>query len=281
MLKKSSLFWALGIIAILFFVIAMFGSSDFQNCVSQCAYTAQEQQSTSSRFFSFINTALDWTRLPCVELFITHAHEEILAIFTVLLAFFTLALWASTAEIARDAKATGERTIRTMEDTAKRQLRAYVSAFPSSISSFDKDHFAIASFPIKNSGQTPAYNVTHRARVIVAPYPLEEGYTFPQIVGDPRPSLALFPNNPITGGKGADGPFTEGQIASIIDGSMRVYIYGEIRYETIFHKNGWSTFGASVKADRSTLEKLTSNYLGTDLSITYEMTKTWNDADRN
>jgi hypothetical protein len=77
--------------------------------------------------FSLVKTALDWTRLTCVGVFIHDTHDEILAAFTVLLAFFTLALWASTSELARDARESAQKTIKTMEDTARKELRAYVS----------------------------------------------------------------------------------------------------------------------------------------------------------
>jgi hypothetical protein len=92
---------------------------------------------------------------------VTHKYEGLItAAFTVVLAVFTGRLWYSTDNLW---KATTE-LVRGAEDTAQRQLRAYVGVtvpdselrYPDqSLQSSDPSIFKIA-LEIRNSGQTPA-----------------------------------------------------------------------------------------------------------------------------
>ena len=154
-MKKLTNPWLLGTIALLLFVISMLGSSSFQECAENCKHATQYQQDSSSPFFSFIRVSLDYTRLTCVGIFIHEDRDEILAAFTVLLAFFTLALWASTSKIAEDAKEAAGNTIRTMEDTARKELRAYMA-----FNTILRRHHDTIWARVENYGQTPARKVS-------------------------------------------------------------------------------------------------------------------------
>ena len=244
MLKKFPLFWLLGTLAALFFVIAMLGSSSFQECTHRCAHAAKEQQSVSSSFFSVINFVLYWTRLNCVSLFITSAHDELLAGFTILLAIVTLALWGSTAQLAEDAKATGARTITTMEDTAKRQLRAYVFPIHSGLSNLVVGGVPAFHVTIKNSGQTPAYRVKHRAAGWITTYPIEGA--FPEI---PPPGEQMVSTNnlgpggdQVKNGNCSDVPLTAGTMSDLEKGKSAIYVYGEINFRDAFGKDRWVNY---------------------------------------
>lgn len=64
-------------------------------------------------------------------------------------------------------------------DTAKRQLRAYVSVVGCSLEDIDGRY--ILSAHLKNSGQTPAYNVRLSGESFAASYPLDEERPHPEI----------------------------------------------------------------------------------------------------
>jgi hypothetical protein len=93
---------------------------------------------------------------------------------------------------------------------------------------------------IKNTGQTPAYEVVHWANICFREYPLVASLParipgdgkFPTaILGSGVTSIKLLPLNP---------RLTDLQIASLRAGTEVVYVYGEITYKDAFGK-GWST----------------------------------------
>ena len=208
--------------------------------------------------------SIDWTPEA-----VTAAATIALAFLTLILAGGTVFLWRATRSLVKES-----------EKTAKHQLRAYIAAYPHHISSFDEQHAARASFRIVNHGQTPAYNVKHHTMVVVAPHPLPPNYVFPKIISSPGPPMVIAPHNSFTGYKSADAFFTPEQIIGIIDETLRIYVHGEVRYDTIFHKKCWTTFSASVEGDKTNREKLASNHLLPDLEIKFDMSKTGNDADK-
>lgn len=76
-----------------------------------------------------------------------------LAAVTTGLAVFTLKLWRATSQLVRGA-----------EDTARRQLRAYVQVTEAA-SRLDGTELWVA-VTLKNTGQSPAYDVEHRCAIV-------------------------------------------------------------------------------------------------------------------
>jgi hypothetical protein len=94
--------------------------------------------------FQFTVVAARW-----LEGFVHSYREEIIAVFTVILALATLLLWRATRNLVRGA-----------EGTAQRQLRAYVSLESGSVqhTSIDGQLGFIVSVALKNYGVTPGYH---------------------------------------------------------------------------------------------------------------------------
>src|SRR5262245_19756779 len=101
---------AIGFLLLCFAILN--SSSSFQSCIQQ-----QWTQSTNSENNKYLTTLGTWAiaQRGCIGGFIHNRHNEILAAFTVILAVATIFLWIATRDLVREA-----------EDTAKRQLRAYV-----------------------------------------------------------------------------------------------------------------------------------------------------------
>ena len=89
------------------------------------------------------------------------------ALATIAIAAFTLTLKWSTDRLWT----AGERQLAHFEDTAERQLRAYI--FPRHTKLIDFNSNPLVQIIFKNSGQTPAYDTALWATVAVAAYPLE------------------------------------------------------------------------------------------------------------
>jgi hypothetical protein len=128
------------------------------------------------------------------------------------------------------------------------------------ISSFDETYLARASYTMQNLGQTPAHNLVHRGEIAALPYPLPVGFRLPPITSSGAPTTVLFPNVPQIGNTMKPRAFTFDELTGIRNRSMRVYIFGEIRYRDVFRRQRLSTFCVSVNiADDTILQKITSN----------------------
>jgi hypothetical protein len=151
-------------------------------------------------------------------------------------------------------------TFALMRRSARQQLRAYVSGLPDFIQSFDETHSPYANFTLRNLGQTPAHNLTHRADIAAFPFPLPDHFRLPKLSQPGAPATVLFPNVPIIGRCVKPTPFAPDELAGIRNRSMRIYIFGEIFYRDVFNKRRHSTFCVSLYiADEAILEKMTSN----------------------
>lgn len=165
------------------------------------------------------------------------------------------------------------------QDTATRELRAYVSAYPDFIYSFGVGGFPTARFKIHNTGATPAHRLNHRADVIVVSEPMPVGYRFPRLTVNTTPPIVAFPDLPMNGVVIGSVAMTKADIDRIVDGTARIYVFGQI-----FYADGFATeervtqFCAFVSANRATLQKLTRNYEPDDLKVSFTAAPEGNDA---
>lgn len=126
-----------------------------------------------------------------------------------------------------------------MEDTAQRQLRAYVCLVESSVK-IAKDGIVVATLLFKNGGQTPAYNVGLWALPLVDPYPL---------VDPPGPPPAELPlPKGIVASQGTQilvsPPLTlpNEVLARFSERDYALYIFGEVTYRDVFRKEWTLTY---------------------------------------
>jgi|SRR5215469_15985632 len=139
------------------------------------------------------------------------------------------------------------RTIETMEDTARRQLRAYVfiTGKPDHLPEFS-DEFGISVWLIaKNSGQTPAYKVRawnaidFRADPHVGPFdePSRE-----DIEGKaPQTSLGPSRDLPLRAFYTREKIMDE-HIAAINEGRLTICVWGELTYEDAFGQKRYTRY---------------------------------------
>lgn len=159
-----------------------------------------------------------------------------LAVITFFLALFTACLWASTKKLVTGA-----------EDTAQRQLRAYLSITPAGLEKINPNEMFHFRFTCLNGGQTPAYSVRYNGILDIIEHPISENYPFPAL---PRklPYLAMVPpRTPIGGHLLATNKINKADIVEILTGKgegegKRLYIFGQIDYIDAFGKNHWTRF---------------------------------------
>lgn len=159
-----------------------------------------------------------------------------LVVVTWRLVSYTKKLWASTADLVRDAG-----------DKSERELRAYVSATPYELPRFLPENHVQIKFLLVNHGKTPASDFRIACKIVVWPFPLPLGWDFG---GDYSPILGtpiLFPDGTRSVLFNSPDILTRETVSEILDqNARRVYIAGAVEYRDVFGANQKTTFCASV-----------------------------------
>lgn len=167
------------------------------------------------------------------------------ALAAIAVAVFTFFLWRLTrrqlvaAENAALAAQEGARaaaeTVSHMKDTAKRELRAYLSYEEGSIINFTGDQPRV-QIRIANSGQTPAYKIAARVVIAFLKWPLENpAPAFPlsdeieQRSGPCGPRSHFILSRVLT-----DPPLPANRMSLLARKDAALFVYGEVRYEDVF-----------------------------------------------
>jgi hypothetical protein len=150
--------------------------------------------------------------------------DTLLVGFTALLFIATLALWWSTRRLVTGA-----------DRTAERQLRAYVMVNAIGIKNLIVGGKPEATINIKNSGQTPASEMTHWARIAFSTFPV------PGNIPGAEQNVVLPPGTLAPGGERQvtvvmEQPLTAATLAALQNQSYALYVVGEIRYLDAFGK---------------------------------------------
>jgi len=133
------------------------------------------------------------------------------------------------AGVARD-------TLQTMQDTAERQLRAYVGVSEASIHKVETGApEAIVS--IKNFGQTPAYDVQAWIHMWIAEYPLTVT-VLPDAPADfPKSTAVLHPGIQTAFVMPKEPPVKKELIPLLGTAIGTIYVYGTIKYRDAFRRD--------------------------------------------
>jgi len=151
-----------------------------------------------------------------------------------ILLMFRQETWLRGSFKAADASARAAMEgVITAQDTAQRQLRAYVHVAAGDIN-FPSPGFPEAEIVIKNSGQTPAYHVRHWIHMWIAEHPLKVTLPIPshdfQMATDVLApgAMSIMPIE-----KGG-GPVPVESIRLLGTAEGTIYIYGMITYKDVF-----------------------------------------------
>jgi hypothetical protein len=205
-------------------------SSSFQNCIDQESAKASSDQANNQK--KSLTVILRYAR--CTERFADLHNSFITALATVLLAVITLGLILSGVDQLR---------------TTRAQMRAYVWAEINPSKNLDDPNFGVSA-NIKNSGQTPAYEVHTWSNTQPVAEPPPNGFVFagaPEHIPGPRyvvnPSskhfMQAFPEVALT---------VEERFA-IRDGFLVLYFWGEVRYRDTFGENRMARFRLRLAAE--------------------------------
>jgi hypothetical protein len=172
--------------------------------------------------------------------------EAVTAAFTIILALSTIALWLSTRELWRVT----DRTLRHSEDTAQRQLRAYISIITGA--SFRQGSVRGLRFEfrpvIKNVGQTPAYHVNIVSGIQFIS--LTDAAIFDYVANLPSPTAAPT----VTLGKDQDRfthtildrRLSKAELRQYRKGTHTLLVFGTVRYQDIFQRDRHTNFSYMI-----------------------------------
>lgn len=154
--------------------------------------------------------------------------DSLLALFTFFLFCATTGLWWATRRLVIAA-----------DQTAKRQLRAYVTHEIKGWRGVNDGRPMATQIALLAYGQTPARAVKVLGIIEIMPFPLTSGYHLPELWAEFPQSVDVFPgqaNNPPVGWITAKRPFTAEELRDITSeySTKRAYMLGRISYRDIF-----------------------------------------------
>lgn len=181
--------------------------------------------------------------------------DVVIAILTLFLMIFTgLLVWVGNKQ----------------EKTTRRQLRAFIYLHSGSIYNvayplnplpiykptgaeiMSPGEGPVANLIVRNSGSTPAFKVVHYTGIHVAEYPLKSELPAIQKIKNP-PNSAIAPEGINTKRVNHWKPLTSAQIAGLRDGTVAIWVYGEIIYRDAFRRKRRSRYRLFHSAPTGTI----------------------------
>lgn len=125
------------------------------------------------------------------------------------------------------------RTVGHMEESAEKQLRAYVMISDGTVTDLRVGNEPKARIIIKNSGQTPAYDLQQWSVMGSGPYPLN-GSLPDRDHHVPLPALPLAPNGSLEIIRSLGKLITQHVYDGVVAGEAAIYIVGRISYRDAY-----------------------------------------------
>jgi hypothetical protein len=214
----------------LYVVVVEKFSHTFHACISQQPTNDADQ--TGEKPNAGIHIVGSGSFVGCHAQFIVNHETFVAALSTGLLTVITFGL----AYIAR-----------AQYKTTHAQLRAYVSAMPATLITFNANLRTRVQIAITNRGQTPATDIMCSALVDIFEYPLPPNFKFPNLIFNDISRAVLFPAEPLDLGALARHTFQIEEIEECIDGgNLRAYVFGIIKYIDVFDEPHETFFCSSI-----------------------------------
>ncbi len=180
----------------------------------------------------------------------------------------TLSINREATDAALRAAVATEVSIKETKVSNEQQLRAYVSVEPKTgFLDLLPPALPKITLNIVNHGQTPAYKLTQTSAIAVFPHPLPANYNFPSLPAVWDSQATIFPNAKVDHHelRVAAQSLTQNEIAQILAGSSRIYVYGYVAYFDIFGKPQSTKFCRSAVLSPSLVGILTGQFQNADV----------------
>lgn len=166
-----------------------------------------------------------------------------------------LGLWLLGATLFFTAAAAiaAWRTVRTMQDTAKRELRAYLGIAQTKIETLKPGEAPRVSIEIKNFGHTPAYAVVTGLNMTVGVWSANGLALAAQST---RPLGVLNPQDTSLMSGATGDPLTERDIQDMRSGARYLFVAGIITYRDALNATQTTTFKLEYGGDHMKVGRL-------------------------
>lgn len=144
-----------------------------------------------------------------------------------------------TADGAVRAANAAEDAVSVTSDTAKRQLRAYMSAAESRLDDFETDKVARSFIVFRNTGQTPAYDVRSRVALRFVNTPVTD---FDLVLTGEESSSSIGPGLDIHPGISLPAMITSSHMSDFYSGKKECWFYGWVKYRDAFGEQRETNF---------------------------------------
>jgi hypothetical protein len=152
-----------------------------------------------------------------------------------LLVLFTFTLWWATQRLVGGA-----------EDTAERQLRAYISIDPRDVLNWTNQPQRIGvSFHIKNHGQTPGFEILYDFSMLILDVPLATDFLWPSVNRQYDQANTIFPSADVPVRFFFDRDITQDERKAIESGGKRFHVRGFMSYRDAFKEPRTTKFSYS------------------------------------
>jgi hypothetical protein len=145
------------------------------------------------------------------------------------------------AAAAKQSAEVADLTVKQMEATAERQLRAYVFVIETKILAFEVGKIIDIELTVKNTGQTPAYDLTTTSIPQINSYPTPIG--LPELNWNGEMSnVNMGPNTIIYPRSITKEVLSQEWLDAIKGGNSAYYLVGEIKYFDAFKRDRSTQF---------------------------------------
>jgi len=143
-------------------------------------------------------------------------------------------------------------TIKTVQENAQRELRAYVSVRPVAIKGLVAGEYPVVLYEMTNTGSTPAYKLKSAASIALMKYPATSLTVTMDPASQPH-QVTVFPGQSHQAETNRKHTINQDQIYSMLRGDeYRLYVIGLVTYEDAFGKKRETEFCCIVGGDRLT-----------------------------
>ncbi|MEQ8399320.1 MAG: hypothetical protein RIC85_05370 [Gammaproteobacteria bacterium] len=158
----------------------------------------------------------------------------------------TIRVAARANEVATAANKAAYASVAVTQDTAIRQLRAYIVVETASDGVVEVGQHVRVPMKLRNLGQTPAKNAAIASNLIVRglPYPLARQHqeAGPETVSDGRPRLSIYPGLDQVSPRESDFILEKKTFDAIRNGMAAVFLSGIVIYDDIYDQERETRF---------------------------------------
>jgi hypothetical protein len=222
--------------ALLFISVLIIGSSSsFRECI-QGKHETKSYHDLEEHISAVIFLPHADRYRECIGTFIHDYRDETLTGFTVVLAFSTIFLWIATRDLVEGA-----------EETARRQLRAYLSMSPKGVGTArNEERIVRVEWFTKNHGQTPASEIHHIFNFDVLPNPLPAAFVYPPATVSLDTNSILAPGQDMTTWFDVNRLLTTEEFTEVERNARRFHVWGTTFYRDAFGRQRQMDLRASV-----------------------------------